>query len=236
MEEIFYVYAYLDPRKPGNYIYGEYEFNYEPFYIGKGKKDRDKFHLINAFRKKRCNLREKFIRQLVNDCSKDPIILRVKENLSEDESLTLEIDLITLIGRRDLDIGPLVNLTNGGEGTSNRVYTEETKRKISLNHADFSGSNHPRYGKTLSEETKKKIGLKSSQKVHSEETKKKISEKLKGRVFSEEHKRNIGIGNKGCQKFLGKKHTKETLEKRSRTRQLNKLQNSIDLTNHCEQN
>jgi hypothetical protein len=29
-----YVYAYLDPRKPGIFKYEEYEFGYEPFYIG----------------------------------------------------------------------------------------------------------------------------------------------------------------------------------------------------------
>ena len=32
------------------------------------------------------------------------------------------------------------------------------KEKISKNHADLSGKNHPFYGKHLSEETKKKIG------------------------------------------------------------------------------
>ena len=33
----------------------------------------------------------------------------------------------------------------------------ETKLKMCKNHADFSGKNHPQYGKTLSNETIEKI-------------------------------------------------------------------------------
>lgn len=36
----FYVYVYLDPRKSGEYIYDDLKFNYEPFYVGKGRGDR----------------------------------------------------------------------------------------------------------------------------------------------------------------------------------------------------
>lgn len=36
----FYVYALLDPRKPGEYKYDDIEFEYEPFYIGKGQGNR----------------------------------------------------------------------------------------------------------------------------------------------------------------------------------------------------
>jgi group I intron endonuclease len=39
-----------------------------------------------------------------------------------------------------------------------KKHSEKTKRKMSRNHADFSGKNHPMYGKTLSQETKDKIG------------------------------------------------------------------------------
>ena len=45
IRNIFYVYVYLDPRKPGDYIYGEYHFDYEPFYVGKGRYNRLYIHL-----------------------------------------------------------------------------------------------------------------------------------------------------------------------------------------------
>lgn len=49
-DPIFYVYIYFDPRKPGNWVYGEFIFEFEPFYAGKGKDDRIDDHLI------KCNL------------------------------------------------------------------------------------------------------------------------------------------------------------------------------------
>lgn len=98
------------------------------------------------------------------------------------------------------------NITDGGEGTSGRILSEETKRKISDAHK----------GMTLSEETKAKIkiahttedNLKSSRESikharsiwtgshHTEETKLKLSEKAKGRdmtraqsVYREAHRK-----------------------------------------------
>ena len=39
-EKRYYIYVFLDDTKPGKYIYKDLEFNYEPFYIGKGTDDR----------------------------------------------------------------------------------------------------------------------------------------------------------------------------------------------------
>jgi hypothetical protein len=36
----YYVYAFLDKSKPGKFKYENFEFDFEPFYIGKGTGDR----------------------------------------------------------------------------------------------------------------------------------------------------------------------------------------------------
>ena len=84
-------------------------------------------------------------------------------------------------------------------------FTEETKKKMSDNHADFSGEKHPMFGKHHSEETKKKMsesrtGEKNPNfgKHFSEETRKKMSESRTGeknpnfgKHFSDEHRKHI---------------------------------------------
>ena len=49
------------------------------------------------------------------------------------------------------------NMTLGGEGHRGYKHSEETKQKISKNHADMSGENCYCYGKHRSEEIKQKI-------------------------------------------------------------------------------
>jgi hypothetical protein len=45
----YYVYVLLDPRKEGSFNYNGFSFNYEPFYVGFGKNDRDMQHIKDAF-------------------------------------------------------------------------------------------------------------------------------------------------------------------------------------------
>lgn len=80
---------------------------------------------------------------------------------------------------------PKFNFTNGGDGVCGFKHSEETKRKMSKNHWDNGGKNHPNYGKQVSEETKNKISnrMKGSDnpfygKKHSAETKHKISKSM----------------------------------------------------------
>ena len=113
----FYTYIYLDPRKPGRYEYGDYAFNFEPFYVGKGNGNRYKEHLKRAFRN---NNDQMFfynkIRKVKDQTGRFPAVQLVEENLTEQEAFELEIWLIWAIGRKYFG-GCLTNLSDGGTGT-----------------------------------------------------------------------------------------------------------------------
>ena len=126
----FYVYVYLDPRKKGLYDYGKYSFEYEPFYIGKGSKNRMYYHTYKLNKKYRHN---NFLYRKINKINKDgfsTIILKVKENLDEGDSFEFEKKLIKLIGNC-YNKGPLTNMTDGGEGTSGWKVSKELRKKHS---------------------------------------------------------------------------------------------------------
>lgn len=129
-----YVYVYLDTRKPGKYIYDDLEFEYEPFYIGQGTKHRCYSGLKNggSFYKK--NKINKIIK-----AGFEPKILKIYENLEFETAIKLEIEIISKIGRSDLGKGPLVNLTDGGEGTinvSNNIKINRAKKQIGTHHSE----------------------------------------------------------------------------------------------------
>jgi len=128
----FYVYVYMDPRKVGNFKYSEYEFNYEPFYIGKGRNWRYRNHLLKVKGGKYSNLPKNNVIKNILEEGMEPVIIKYKENMPELESFNLEIDMISKIGRKDLGFGPLRNLSNGGEGNGNRIFTEEHRKNISV--------------------------------------------------------------------------------------------------------
>lgn len=219
-ENKFYVYAYLDPRKPGKYVYGEYSFDFEPFYIGKGFNNRMNMHMFESVQKIGCNNHKiNKIKKIIKEFGDNPIIIKLKENLFEEESFVFEIDYIKAIGRIDLKNGPLTNMTEGGDGASNP--SEETRRKISIGSSSKKTSQETRerlrksrLGKKASEETKEKF---KKQKVgennplygkkHKEETKEKI------RITKTGKKRSKEAIEKGRIANTGKKHTEETKEK-----------------------
>ena len=109
---------------------------HEVFYIGIGSVKRSKSKHRSSFWKNVVNKHGYYIEI-------------VKNNLSWEEACELEQLLIQEYGRRDLQTGILVNLTDGGEGAPGTIVSEETKLKL----------RNKNKGKKLTEEHKKKIGL-----------------------------------------------------------------------------
>jgi len=123
---MYYVYAYLDPRKPGHYGYQTVSFLYEPFYVGKGSGYRLNKHRILA-KKETTHMAHRI--QAIWKESLEPIIVKLRAQLTEEESLSQEVSLISEIGRRDTETGPLLNKSSGGEKGIPYKWNRERKEK-----------------------------------------------------------------------------------------------------------
>jgi len=145
----YYTYAYLREDKT-------------PYYIGKGNGNR-------AYRRRYKGIKPP------KDKSR---IIVLKQNLTEEEAFRHEVYMIAVFGRKDLGTGILHNRTNGGEGSSGAIRSDEWKRK--------------QRERTRSEETRKKIS--ESNKNPSKETRKKMSEAKKN--ISDETRKKISERNK----------------------------------------
>lgn len=104
----------------------------EVFYVGIGKKKNRKYRSITseyyrayAFYKSERN------KHWFNIYNKTDIKVEILlESDNKDFIKQKEIEFIALYGREDLGLGTLVNFTNGAEGMSERIISEETKQKM----------------------------------------------------------------------------------------------------------
>jgi hypothetical protein len=117
MEKEYYVYVLLDTRESGKWGYNGISLNYKPFYFGKGKNKRIEEHYRPSSLKQN-NLKNKIINRVILDTGNKPIGVKLFENLTEEEALTKEKELISYFGRIDKATGILANHTDGGEGHS----------------------------------------------------------------------------------------------------------------------
>ena len=127
----YYVYVYLDPTIPGIFEYGEYKYKFQPFYVGKGTKNRKYCHIWKSFRKYHNYNKQKEstidkIESLGFDLKKYIILLET--DLSHSESLLIETKIINTIGRVIDGNGPLTNiLDHGGRSPSIELKIKRSK-------------------------------------------------------------------------------------------------------------
>jgi hypothetical protein len=208
-----------NPLNPVFYVYQHLKADSgEIFYVGKGMGSRahDSYH------------RSKYWK---NIAAKHGVTVEfLKVDITEPESLELEIATIEKYRKKGLQI---INMTDGGDGTTGYSHTDKHKQMMS---AKQSGENNPRYGKVgtrrgvvVSPETIEKLRLSHLGKELPEEQKRKIRESTKkaragiktlgmtGRTHSEETKAKMRA------KAMGRKQTAESIAKISATKKLASL-------------
>ncbi len=200
----YYVYVYLDPRKSGMFKYGNHVFGFEPFYVGKGFDNRLYDHLQpNDIKNNGNKLKTNKINKLLKSgYDLKYFIIKIKNNVNHDESCLLEKELIKLIGRKDLKLGPLCNLTEGGEGSFGYKHTPESLNKMSGRFGIKIHTNESKklisianIGKKMSDETKKLISSAQKNIQHTKERNEKISKTRKeifSKMSSEERRYKLG--------------------------------------------
>jgi len=176
---IFYVYAYLREDKT-------------PYYIGKGKGRRAYLNGRSIPKPKDSSL-----------------IQIIQDNLNENEAFNLECKLIAQYGRKDLGTGILRNMTDGGEGVSGRIDTQETIQKRISKNIGKKRTLEQKLRMSQAQKGKKPTNYTDEQKL---EIAKKISNTHKGKQKSESHKQKLS------EYFTGKSNGTRSEETKAKMR------------------
>ena len=174
----------------------------QPFYIGIGSD-------LNFYRANKFSERNEIWERIKN---KTEILVEILHNNIEwEDACQIEIQLIKKYGRINNKTGILSNMTDGGEGTLNRVISDDTRYLLGNGVRGKQRTDESRLKQSITSKGIKKTKEHSEKirqyrlgKKMSEESKKKMSENSKGRQtwnkgvkFSEESKIKMRDSKKG---------------------------------------
>jgi hypothetical protein len=192
------------------YVYVLFRENGVPFYVGKGQKSRWLDHEAGARRGERGH-RFSIIRKMQARGAEVPKV-KLHEGLTEIVAHEYEVALITAIGRHPR--GPLVNLTNGGEGVSDPA--PEVRAKLAAAASSRERSREERakisaalIGKRLSAERIASQNAGKLGKKRSLLARQHMSKAQHGRIITPEARAKLRAIN------LGKRHSQDTRAKMS---------------------
>jgi len=211
--------AYMDNS---TYVYVIFRPTGEPCYIGKGHGGRWRKHVKRSH--------NPHLKAIYAKANYDLPAIIIRENLSDDKAIETEVALIKAIGREEFG-GPLVNLTDGGDGTVGAKMSDEWKAHraekaremwVRPGYKDelmarlvgnsYSKKPHKLSAEWRAELTEKMLGNTYTLGLkHTEEAKNKMSVARKGVPKTCEHKAKIGAAH------MGMKRSPETCENISKS-------------------
>lgn len=130
--KLYKVYALLNPFKKGPFLYDNYSFEFEPFYIGMTRNIESRFfeHIELLDGQSRNDLKDDLILEIIWN-GEIPLLDLVLSTNDVQEAATLENELIIKIGMIRNKEGPLTNKTYGGGGFYGVKLSEEYKKEQS---------------------------------------------------------------------------------------------------------
>jgi hypothetical protein len=155
----YYTYAYLREDRT-------------PYYIGKGKGKR-------IYSKNR----------RINPPRDNSRIIFLKQNLTEEEAFKHEIYMIAVFGRKDLGTGILYNMTDGGDGTSNRGTPEQRSEIIRKGKASMTPEQRSeivRKGKASMTSEQRSEAMRKANASRTLEQRREISRKARANMTQEQ--------------------------------------------------
>lgn len=197
------------------YVYVLFRWNGKPFYVGMGRGKRWLHHEWARSLTKR-SPKTNTVKKTLRVLGEVPKI-KVAEGLSRLAAADLERALIAAIGR--YPEGPLVNITEGGEGSSGYRWTTESRRRLSeiarrrpVDYGKLARMHESNRGRPLTAAHRAKIAAGNRAKDVSAVTRQRMSEAAKKRRASDETRQRLADVNRG------RKHSPETVAKMRRAK------------------